>query len=42
MTLPSVADSVEPAGPTVGSGPPDEATRRTAGGDVFRAVARSR
>jgi oligopeptide/dipeptide ABC transporter ATP-binding protein len=42
MTLPSVADSVEPAGPTVGSGPPDEATRRTAGGDVFRAVVRSR
>ncbi len=27
MTLPSVADSVEPAGSTVGSGPPGEATR---------------
>ena len=27
VTLPSVADSVEPAGATVGSGPPDEATR---------------
>src|SRR5207237_9038774 len=42
MTLPSVADSVEPAGATVGSGPPEEATRRGAGADVFRAVAHNR
>ncbi|HXZ57356.1 MAG TPA: dipeptide/oligopeptide/nickel ABC transporter permease/ATP-binding protein [Gaiellaceae bacterium] len=42
MSLPSVADSVQPAGATVGSGPPEEATRRTAGGDVFRAVAHNR
>jgi peptide/nickel transport system ATP-binding protein/peptide/nickel transport system permease protein len=42
MTLPSVADSVEVAGATVGSGPPGEATRRRAGGDVFRAVTRNR
>ena len=42
MTLPSLADSVEPAGATVGSGPPEEATRRTAGGDLFRAVAHNR
>ena len=42
MTLPSLADSVEPAVATVGSGPPEEATRRTAGGDLFRAVAHNR
>jgi peptide/nickel transport system ATP-binding protein/peptide/nickel transport system permease protein len=42
VTLPSVTDSVEPLGPTVGSGPPEEATRRHAGADVFRAVARNR
>ena len=42
MSLPSVADSVQPAGATVGSGPPEEATRRTAGGDLFRAVAHNR
>jgi oligopeptide/dipeptide ABC transporter ATP-binding protein len=42
MTLPSVADSVEPAGATVGSGPPEEATRRSAGADLWRAIARNR
>src|SRR6478735_961377 len=42
MTLPSLADSVEPAGATVGSGPPEEATRRSVGGDLFRAVAHNR
>ena len=42
MTLPSLADSVEPAGATVGSGPPEEATRRGAGADLFRAVAHNR
>jgi oligopeptide/dipeptide ABC transporter ATP-binding protein len=42
MTLPSVADSVEPAGATVGSGPPEEATRRGAGSDLFRAVAHNK
>ncbi|HEX6680598.1 MAG TPA: ABC transporter permease, partial [Gaiellaceae bacterium] len=42
MTLPSVADSVEPAGATVGSGPPEEATKRRAGADLFRAVAHNR
>src|SRR5262249_61727694 len=40
--LPSVADSVEPAGATVGSGPPEEATRRGAGSDLFRAVAHNK
>jgi peptide/nickel transport system permease protein len=42
MTLPSVADSVEPAGATVGSGPPEEATKRRVGADLFRAVAHNR
>ena len=42
MTLPSVADSVEPAGSTVGSGPPEEATKRHVGADLFRAVAHNR
>src|SRR6185437_6876270 len=42
MTLPSLADSVEPAGATVGSGPPEEATRRGVGADLFRAVAHNR
>jgi len=42
VTLPSVADSVEPAGATVGSGPPEEATKRRVGGDLFRAVSHNR
>ena len=42
MSIPSVADSVEPAGATVGSGPPEEATRRNAGADLWRAIARNR
>jgi peptide/nickel transport system ATP-binding protein/peptide/nickel transport system permease protein len=42
VTLPSVADSVEPAGSTVGSGPPEEATKRRAGADLFRAVGHNR
>ena len=42
MTLPSVADSVEPAGATVGSGPPEDATRRSVGADLWRAVAHNR
>ena len=42
MTLPSVADSVEPAGATVGSGPPEEATRRSVGADLFRSVLRNK
>ena len=42
MTLPSLADSVEPAGATVGSGPPEEATRRSVGTDLFRSVAHNR
>jgi peptide/nickel transport system permease protein len=42
MTLPSLADSVEPAGATVGSGPPEEATRRSVGADLFRSVAHNR
>ncbi len=42
MTVPSFADPVEPAGATVGSGPPDEATRRSIGSDLWRAVAHNR
>ncbi len=38
MTVPSFADPVEPAGATVGSGPPEEATRRSVGADLFRSV----
>ena len=37
-----MADSAEAATQTVGSGPPEEATRRTVGGDLWRAVARNR
>jgi oligopeptide/dipeptide ABC transporter ATP-binding protein len=42
VTLPSMADSAEAGTQTVGSGPPEEATRRTVGGDLWRAVARNR
>ena len=42
MTIPSFADPVEPAGATVGSGPPEEATRRSVGADLWRAVAHNR
>jgi peptide/nickel transport system ATP-binding protein/peptide/nickel transport system permease protein len=42
VTLPGVADAVQPPTPTVGSGPPVEATRRRAGADLFRAVGRSK
>ena len=42
MSLPSVADPVEPAGATVGSGPPEEATRRSVGADLFRSVIRNK
>jgi peptide/nickel transport system permease protein len=38
MSLPTVADPLEPAGATVGSGPPEEATRRSVGADLFRSV----
>ena len=40
MTLPSLADSVEPSAQTVG--PADQATRRWTGGDVWRAVLRNK
>jgi oligopeptide/dipeptide ABC transporter ATP-binding protein len=42
VTVPSFADPVEPAGATVGSGPPEEATRRSVGADLWRAVAHNR
>jgi oligopeptide/dipeptide ABC transporter ATP-binding protein len=42
MSVPSIADSVEPLGATVGSGPPPEATRRSLGADLLRAVARNK
>jgi peptide/nickel transport system permease protein len=42
MTLPSVADSVEAGTQTVGSGSPVEAKRRSAGADLWRAVAHNR
>ena len=35
-------DRVAPAGATVGSGPPEEATRRSVGADLWRAVAHNR
>jgi oligopeptide/dipeptide ABC transporter ATP-binding protein len=42
VTLPSLADSPEVMGATVGSGPPVEATTRRAGADLWRAVAHNR
>ena len=42
MTVPSFADPVEPVGSTVGSGPPEEATRRSIGSDLWRSVAHNR
>ena len=42
MSLPSVADSVEPLGASVGSGPPTDATRRRLGSDLLHAVAHNR
>jgi peptide/nickel transport system permease protein len=42
MTLPSLADSVEPSAQTVGSGPADQATRRWTGGHVWRAALRNK
>ncbi len=42
MTIPSFADPVEPVGSTVGSGPPEEATRRSIGAELWRAVAHNR
>jgi len=42
MSLPSVADSVDPLGATVGSGPPPEATRRSVGLHLWRAIAHNR
>ena len=42
MSLPTVADPLEPAGATVGSGPPEEATRRSVGADLFRSVLRNK
>jgi peptide/nickel transport system ATP-binding protein/peptide/nickel transport system permease protein len=42
VTVPSFADPVEPAGATVGSGPPEEATRRSIGADLFRSVTRNK
>src|SRR5262249_32446802 len=42
MTLPSLADSVEPSPQTVGSGPADPASRRRAGTDVWRTVLRNK
>jgi peptide/nickel transport system permease protein len=42
MSLPTFADPLEPAGATVGSGPPEEATRRSVGADLFRSVTRNK
>jgi peptide/nickel transport system permease protein len=42
MTLPSMTDSAQAAQQTVGSEPPLEVTRRTVGGDLWRAVAGNR
>ena len=42
MSVPAVADSVEPAPQTVGSGPPQETTRRNVGADLWRAVAHNK
>ena len=42
MTMAGVADTVPAPTPTVGSGPPPEATRRHAGADLLRVLAHNR
>jgi oligopeptide/dipeptide ABC transporter ATP-binding protein len=42
VSVPTFADPVEPTGSTVGSGPPEEATRRSVGRDLWHAIAHNR